>query len=193
MRRGALAVLALAMPLPLLSCGDGSPLIYGTCGGYGNASDAAYVLPFSAGESYVLAQGNCSSFSHKGDSKYAYDFSMPIGTAIRAARAGTVTEVQTTFPDGNGGIQANVVAVRHSDNTVARYVHLTQGGASVTVGVVVTQGQQIAQSGNSGYSTGPHLHFEVFKTSTSSQSVPVAFSNAGAVFPLSAGKSITAQ
>ena len=54
-----------------------------------------------------------------------------------------------------------VVYVQHADDTVARYIHLTNNGALVAVGDAVAQGQVIGLSGDTGNSTDPHLHLDV--------------------------------
>jgi murein DD-endopeptidase MepM/ murein hydrolase activator NlpD len=81
----------------------------------------------------------------------------------------------------------NWVMVRHDDGTVARYIHLTQNGALVELGDRVVRGQAIGLSGNSGASTGPHLHFDVqacgpnlppgYNRPPCGQTQPVSFSN----------------
>ncbi|MBI3823877.1 MAG: M23 family metallopeptidase [Planctomycetes bacterium] len=55
----------------------------------------------------------------------------------------------------------NVIGIRHDDNTLAQYLHLRKNGARVKKGQRVAQGEVIGESGNVGYSTSPHLHFEV--------------------------------
>ena len=57
---------------------------------------------------------------------------------------------------------SNYIYVFHNDGTIAEYVHIKKGSARVKVGDFVNQGQVIADSGNVGWSTGPHLHFSVF-------------------------------
>src|SRR5262249_30845 len=59
-------------------------------------------------------------------------------------------------------IQSNGIQIRHADNSVASYWHIHQGGARVRKGQRVKQGDVIAESGNVGFSTSPHLHFSVY-------------------------------
>jgi murein DD-endopeptidase MepM/ murein hydrolase activator NlpD len=61
---------------------------------------------------------------------------------------------------------ANYVAIRHSDGTIGEYFHLQKDGVLVGRGEAIVRGQQIAFSGNTGYSNVPHLHFGVYTTTT---------------------------
>lgn len=81
------------------------------------------------------------------------DVGIPTGTTVRASRAGLV--VTAGWVGGYG----NCVMIDHGDGVQTRYGHLSQ--ILVSVGQYVDQGQQIALSGNTGRSTGPHLHFEI--------------------------------
>ena len=164
----------------LTSCGNGDPMFTnaGGCAGYTTSKSSEYVLPYPVGEKHYLSQGNCSDFSHKNDGKYAYDFAMEIGDSISASRGGEVIYSKEDAIDNNGGIYANVIYIEHSDGTIAKYVHLTENGSDVEIGEIVIQGEVIGRAGNTGYSTGPHLHFEVIKSETSNDTVPVTFSNA---------------
>lgn len=160
-----------------LSCGPGADPIsnIGVCGNYPDYLTSAYKLPYAAGTAHNVGQANCSGFTHYGQSRYAYDFDMPIGTSIRAARAGTVVDVVESKTDGNGCADGeNRVKIMHADGTVAGYYHLTKDGALVNVGDTVTQGQDIGRSGNTGCSTDPHLHFEV---AGGDGSIAITFSN----------------
>ena len=94
--------------------------------------------------------------------KYALDLVLPLGTDVIASRAGVVVRVQEQYVDGDHVPgHENYIMVRHDDGTVARYIHLTQNGARLQIDDAVNQGDLIANSGNTGNSTGPHLHFDV--------------------------------
>ncbi|AHG93640.1 Peptidase M23 (plasmid) [Gemmatirosa kalamazoonensis] len=151
---------------------------------------ARYVLPYPAGDAHEVwrtTEHDVVGNGHVG--RWAIDFRMLIGSPIVAARAGVVVATRDSFPDDNGeDLHENFVFVRHADGTVARYLHLTRGGALVGVGDTVRQGQRIARSGNSGQSAGPHLHFDVqtcgpnlppsYNALPCGRTVPVAFTNA---------------
>jgi murein DD-endopeptidase MepM/ murein hydrolase activator NlpD len=81
------------------------------------------------------------------------DYGTPIGTPVWAVADGTVTKAQNTGPGGN------TVCVRHINGLETCYLHLSKYGAGVRQGSRVGQKQVIAYSGNTGRTTGPHLHF----------------------------------
>lgn len=81
------------------------------------------------------------------------DYGTPVGTPVWAVADGTVTKAQNTGPGGN------TVCVRHINGLETCYLHLSKYGAGVRVGSRVSQKQVIAYSGNTGRTTGPHLHF----------------------------------
>ena len=174
-------------------------------GQYDHPSSSEYILPFEAGKSFIVSQGNCGSYiTHKpqcrvlsnsgkkvdcGDLRYAYDFNMPIGTNIVAARGGEVVIAIDQFSDTNNVMEeTNAISILHNDGTVASYLHLTTGGALVNVGDIVSQGDVIALSGNSGYTENfPHLHFHVLAPPfdecsngiySGCKTVPITFRNA---------------
>ena len=84
------------------------------------------------------------------------DIGVPVGTPVVAAADGVVT-----FAGEQSGYGTHV-EVTHADGTVTTYSHLSK--IDSIVGQAVKAGQQIAESGNTGHSTGPHLHFEVHPT-----------------------------
>lgn len=81
------------------------------------------------------------------------DVGVPTGTTVRASRAGQVTVA------GWLGGYGNCVMIDHGDGVVTVYGHLSE--VTVSVGEYVDQGERVALSGNTGRSTGPHLHFEI--------------------------------
>ena len=131
-----------------------------------SAADVAYQLPFATAPVRVH-QGFDGHYSHSDDeNRYALDFPLPEGTPVLAARAGMVMQVidhhlgnhQDPARRGHG---ANLVRVLHDDGSMALYAHLRAGSAQVRPGQKVTVGQPLAASGNTGFSTAPHLHFAV--------------------------------
>ena len=72
----------------------------------------------------------------------------------------------------------------HSDGTTGEYFHLERGSVQVRVGERVARGQRLARSGNTGFSTAPHLHFGVYRTGRDdkTESLAVRFqTRAGAI------------
>lgn len=95
------------------------------------------------------------------------DIAGPIGTPIVAAAAGEVISA-----GWNSGGYGNLVKVKHGDGSITLYAHNNR--ILVRNGQKVKQGQQIAEMGSTGYSTGPHLHFEIHPNGSSAQN-PIAF------------------
>lgn len=126
-----------------------------------------YRQPFSAYADGSISQGFHGEASHQDAANaYAVDFALLLGTPVLAARGGTVMEVVDGFPDDGGARaadvdKANLVRILHEDGSMAVYAHLMQDSVTVKPGQWVAPGAVIGQSGNSGYSRGPHLHFAV--------------------------------
>ncbi|MEA9977474.1 MULTISPECIES: peptidoglycan DD-metalloendopeptidase family protein [unclassified Pseudomonas] len=121
----------------------------------------SYPLPWKGGP-FRLSQGPNGKFSHFGaKSRYAMDIAMPEGTQIIAARAGTVIKVENGQSGRGSDPSGNFVRILHDDGTMGVYLHLMRGSVSVTEGQRVVVGTDLAKSGNTGNSTGPHLHFVV--------------------------------
>ncbi len=146
--------------------------------------DYLYAFPYASGKSYRVLQGYGSRFSHTGLEAYAVDFDMPEGTPVHAARGGIVARVEESHSIGcwedGCGRYANYIVVLHDDGTTGEYYHLQQDGALVDVGDVVSRGQEIGVSGNTGHTTMPHLHFAVYRATEwgNTQSIPVRFRSA---------------
>lgn len=146
---------------------------------FGEPADSQYLLPFPVGVGYTILQSYCSNDgSH--ERQLAYDFLMPIGSAVHAARSGTVFEVKEDAFDNAGTRFFNYIVVEHIDGTLGFYAHLTHEGSLVAVGDQVTAGDPIAVSGASGrtHEFGV-LHFGVFKSRAGSRvvEIPVVFRN----------------
>jgi murein DD-endopeptidase MepM/ murein hydrolase activator NlpD len=128
--------------------------------------DVLYQLPLRQSEQRI-DQGYGGSFSHNDEQNYyAVDFVAPIGTPVLAARDGIVMEIESDFDKAGLNLEkfggrANFVRILHDDGTMALYAHLQENGVVVRVGQHVRAGQQIGSSGNTGFTTGPHLHFVV--------------------------------
>lgn len=126
--------------------------------------DHIYSLPYEKGKTQSIFQGYNGKFSHRNE--YSLDFDLKMGSPIVAARGGTVVEVVDNFnrncPDISCSKYNNMILILHSDGTFSNYSHLKLQGATVKKGDVVEQDQLIGYSGNTGFSSGPHLHFAVF-------------------------------
>jgi len=146
-----------------------------------------YRLPYAKGESHQVSQGFNGAYTHNGRSQYAVDFAMKEGTKIYAARGGVVVKIKSNSNRGGNSKKfrssGNYVTIAHSDGTLATYYHLKQGGVAVKVGQKVQRGSHIAYSGNTGYTSGPHLHFAVFKAMSANQThtVAIKFISAGGI------------
>lgn len=167
-------------------------------GGRGGRPDrTVYALPFAGGTGRRLLQGYGGSYSHQAGSpnEHAHDWDMPEGTTVLAARAGLVVGVRQDSRAGGPSDQfkncANYVIIRHDDDTYGEYLHLQPGGAIVRLGDRVEAGDAIARSGNTGFSSRPHLHFAVFRALDGArrETLPVQFrTRDGAVVSLQSGK-----
>ena len=147
-----------------------------------------YRAPFSVARDFSVTQAFPMSTTHNTvDTRFAVDFAMPISTDIHAARGGIVFEVAST--NFRGGIDperdaaaANIVRILHNDGTHAVYAHLNWNSIRVQPGDEVERGEYIADSGNTGFSSGPHLHFAVLKNvGMRMESMPIAFEGPNSV------------
>ena len=118
----------------------------------GTKTPPTYIYPVSGRVSSSFGRRKAPK---KGASTYhkGMDFAVPTGTAIRATSGGVVTKA------GWGSGYGYVVYIKHPDGKESRYGHCSK--VLVKAGQSVKQGEKIALSGNTGVSTGPHLHFEI--------------------------------
>jgi len=137
----------------------------------------AYRLPYPAGLTFSVLQGFHGAFSHRGSNEYAVDFDCPVATPVLAARDGTVIAYNAaaqgagTTPDYLDYRRTNFVLVLHDDGTVGEYMHLSPSGIEVKPGQRVARGGRLALSGNTGFSSTPHLHFQVMTAGEDGASV----------------------
>ncbi len=150
--------------------------------------DIEYSLPLRQGTQRI-EQGYGGSFSHTDPQNlYAVDFAADIGTPVLAARAGIVMQVESDFDKAGLSLEkfggrANFVRILHDDGTMAVYAHLEESGVLVRQGQRVQGGQQIGKSGNTGFTTGPHLHF-VVQVNRGMRLVSIPFRMGGPLGPL---------
>lgn len=151
-----------------------------------------YRAPFAFAQAFLVTQAPPDAVTHVDESsRNAIDIAMPVGTPVHAARDGVVINVARDH--FRGGLQvkdmteANFVEILHDDGTYAIYAHLQLDTVRVRPGQHVARGEYIANSGNTGFTSGPHLHFVVLRNvGLRSESLPVTFAGPG-------GSSVTAR
>lgn len=152
----------------------------------------AYSLPVDENSRWELGQEFNGEYSHNDEqNRYAVDFIVPEGTAVLAARAGIVMETMGSYDRGGQNAKvyasrANFIRVLHDDGSMALYAHLKASGVLVSPGERVGLGDVIGYSGNTGFSSGPHLHF-VLQINTGMRLVSIPFRMVGpnGILPLS--------
>ena len=149
--------------------------------------------PFTFDRAYPVSQGFDGGKTHLDDeSRYAIDIVMPEGSPVHAVRDGVVMDVEEDF--NSGGVdaekyadKANHVRVLHDDGTMALYAHLALASVVVRPGARVRAGQLLARSGNTGLSSGPHLHFAI------QQNVGMKLISLPFTFRLADGRDVTPE
>src|SRR3546814_3226342 len=102
---------------------------------------------------------------------------MPRGTPNVAARGGIVVKIENEQSGRGNNPAGNFVRIMHDDGTMGVYLHLMKGSVAVREGQRVESVTRIARSGNTGNSTGPHLHFVVQRNvGLAIESIPFDFS-----------------
>ncbi len=126
------------------------------------------VLKYPVGNVKITQYFGNTPFASKNPQVYngaghnGVDFAVNVGTPILSAGGGTVTGTGNTDTVCNGVSYGKWVLIKHSNGLSTLYAHLSV--VQVSSGQSVTSGQKIGLSGNTGYSTGPHLHFTVYAT-----------------------------
>jgi hypothetical protein len=132
-------------------------------------------IPFREGFKTKVMQGFHGYLSHKEDLAFSIDYRCKEGTPITASKSGRVWAIREDSdkgcPDPSCVEDANYVILDHGDGTYSEYYHLRELGALVEPGEQVCAGQVIGLCGNTGFSSGPHLHFAL--TDSTRHTVPV--------------------
>ena len=142
--------------------------------------------PFGGHKPMKITQAFKGPFSHNHQpSLYAVDIAMPVSTKIVAVKSGVVISTKDDYAAAGVSSpfffdKANYIDIMHDDGTYAIYAHLLLGSIKVRKGQTVRAGQFIALSGNTGYSTGPHLHFAIrYNAKGWTKSLPFKFTQSG--------------
>lgn len=142
-------------------------------------------LPFHKGKKYRIMQEQQGSYSHSDNySRYAIDFDMKAVDTVTSADDGYVVGIIKDYQYGGNDIKwkpyANYITIYHPHSGLfTQYVHLKQNGCFVKVGDMVRRNQPIGLSGETGYVSGAHLHFNVLVPEKNKTliSVPYSFEN----------------
>lgn len=143
--------------------------------------------PFRKNKYYEVVQGYGGTYSHnKENSYYAIDFALKTGDTICSADDGYVVGVIKDYEFGGTtkkwrtSDKSNFITIYHPETGIfTQYAHLKQNGSLVMVGDTIKKGQPIGLSGNTGFSSGEHLHFNTLipKKGKGFISTPVDFEN----------------
>lgn len=127
-------------------------------------SNFTYSLPFLKGNEFQVQQGYFGRFTHQ--KERSLDIDMPIGTKVCAARKGIIiSQIQNNnnhCPNISCVDYNNYIDILHEDGTISNYSHLKYNSCKFKVGDEVDEGEIIAESDETGYTSGPHLHFVVY-------------------------------
>jgi murein DD-endopeptidase MepM/ murein hydrolase activator NlpD len=134
------------------------------------AVSASWIDPV---KKYTLSAGFAQAGAMWQSTHSGQDFAVPSGTKVMAAHGGTVVKAGGNGA-GDGPAYGNAIVIKHANGVYSQYAHLSH--IDVKVGQVVKTGQKIALSGNTGNSSGPHLHFEIRTTANYGSAInPVTF------------------
>lgn len=144
-----------------------------------------YRLPWSAGDVHDVTQGNnnaCAGCHAPGTAQsFAFDFGMPLLTPIVATRGGRVGFVEEAMDEScfPSWCAANALRIDHEDGTHSWYLHMIENGVLVEEGQRVDRGDAVGIVGNTGRSTGAHLHYQVSDVTPANdefdQTIPILF------------------
>jgi len=142
----------------------------------GSSSSSSSSSPAPSGYFIRPAAGPITSpyGSRRGGFHYGVDIGNKRGTTVVASASGKVVKVVNYCKEGAtscGGKYGNYITIEHPNGMQTKYAHLQS--VSVSLGETISQGEKVGTIGNTGRSTGPHLHFEVIKSNGSTMKPPV--------------------
>ncbi|SES17975.1 Peptidase family M23 [Streptomyces sp. yr375] len=122
---------------------------------------------------YTLSAGFAQAGAMWQSTHSGQDYAVPSGATVMAAHGGTVVKAGGNGA-GDGPAYGNAIVIKHANGVYSQYAHLSR--IQVKIGQIVKTGQKIALSGNTGNSSGPHLHFEIRTTANYGSAInPVTF------------------
>lgn len=129
-------------------------------------NDFVYAWPLAQSTRSPITQRYAGPTHRDAISEYAIDIAAPEGTPVIAARAGVVVFLEDRYFESGLDREAfkskaNHVRILHDDGSMATYAHLAPDSVDLVPGQQVQQGETLGHSGNTGYSSGPHLHFAI--------------------------------
>ena len=148
-------IICFLMSFAAFGCAKPAPSVY------------EFTPPISKSKKFIVSQGFGGQKTHQNSLNfYAVDLVMPTGEPVCAVRDGRVHSLRDSDNRPvSPNRRANFVRILHGDGSVGDYQHLKNSSVSVQVGQKVKQGECFAQVGNTGISTGPHLHFALLVNS----------------------------
>ena len=155
-------------------CGLGTVSVDGRC----QTERAVWLhMPLAEGTLFSLSQGIATHHTHQGTSRFALDFPLEEGTEIVAPANGRVLMVRSDSDKGCNDPSClgddNKIHMQLEDGNVLVLAHLQKDGVFVQPGDTVCRGEVVGLSGNTGYSSGPHLHMAVLDVYR--ESIPIYF------------------
>jgi murein DD-endopeptidase MepM/ murein hydrolase activator NlpD len=128
-------------------------------------SKNTYQLPCIMKDVLVIVSDPRAHFAHF---KEAIDFVLPEGRKLLACADGEIVDLKQDSSEGgsdpkyNDQKYLNYITIKHSNDEYSQYLHIRKNGCVKKIGDVVKKGELIGYSGNTGLSTTPHLHFQIF-------------------------------